>query len=235
MGQHRMPTPEQLILDLPVRPALGRGDFFVTEANAMAVAQIDAWRHWSGNKFMLVGPKGSGKTHLAHVWQRESEGDVVGAETLAGADIPGLAARPVCVENVDRIAGEKAGEDALFHLHNLALSEGHALLLTAQVPPARLGLALPDLRSRLMGTQFAQLELPDDILLSAVLAKLFDDRQLTPDARVINYLVPRMRRSFETAQRLVAAIDRAALARRRPITLAIARDCLDRMSPEGEP
>ncbi|ETX29768.1 HdaA/DnaA family protein [Roseivivax isoporae] len=220
---------EQLGLDLPVRPALGRGDFFVTDANAQAVAMIDAWRGWPSGKLMLAGPEGSGKTHLAHVWQAESGARICAAADLADADIPALAAGPLCVEDVQAIAGDQAGEDALFHLHNLILSEGNALLMTAAAPPARLALALPDLKSRVMGTQVVLLDRPDDLLLSALIAKLFADRQLVPDHRVIGYLVTRMSRSFGMASRLVDEIDRTALARHRPVTLPLARDCLARL------
>jgi hypothetical protein len=59
---------EQLVFDLPVRPAMGRDDFFVTGSNAAALAQVDGWRDWPFGKLVLVGPEGAGKTHLAHVW-----------------------------------------------------------------------------------------------------------------------------------------------------------------------
>ncbi|SFE07689.1 P-loop NTPase family protein [Roseivivax sediminis] len=228
------PEREQLVFDLPVRPAFGREDFFVAEANAMAVAQIDMWRAWPGSKFSLVGPAGAGKTHLAHVWQEESGGRIVAATALAQAEIPDLADRPVCVEDVGAIAGDADGEAALFHLHNLVLAEGHALLMTAHVPPAQLGLQLPDLASRLMGTQFVRLSAPDDALLGAVMAKLFHDRQLDPAPQVIPYLVRRMPRSFASARRLVGEIDRQALSRRSRVTLPLARETLSRLEPETD-
>jgi len=63
-------------------------------------------------------------------------------------------------------------------------------------------------------------------LLGAVIAKLFRDRQLEVAAEVVDYLLPRMERSLAAAQDLVAALDRAALAGRRPITVALARTVL---------
>ncbi|SLN30982.1 DnaA regulatory inactivator Hda [Roseivivax jejudonensis] len=222
----------QVVIDLPVRVALGREDFYVTEANALAVAQIDGWRHWPGSKFALTGPRGSGKTHLANVWQADSGARIIAAADLPSADVPALAAGPVCVEDIGGIAGDRTAEAALFHLHNLVLSEGHALLMTAPAPPAQLGLALPDLASRLMGTQFARLALPDDALLGAILLKLFADRQIRPGPTVVPYLVPRMRRSFSFAQRLVDEIDRTALATHREVTRALAQACLSRLEQE---
>ena len=169
--------------DLPVRTAFGRTDFFISPANAMAVAMVDAWANWAGRKLVLIGPKGAGKTHLAHVWA-----DMAGAtflkaadlSALSEADIPALAQSNLVIEDLAEIAASPAAQNAMFHLHNLALAEGRSLLFTAENAPQHWGLTLPDLASRMMGTQAAILAAPDDALLAALLAKLFADRQLTP-------------------------------------------------------
>ncbi|MDM7968843.1 MAG: DnaA/Hda family protein [Paracoccaceae bacterium] len=223
----------QLSFDLPVRAALGREDFFVAPANAMAVALIEGWRDWPGRKLVLEGPKGAGKTHLAHVWAQAAGARIVKARALAGADIPDLASGPVAVEDVPLIAGDTAAENALFHLHNLTLAEGHSLLLTADRPAAHWGLTLPDLASRMQGTQATRLEAPDDRLLTALLAKLFADRQLIPTPDTIPYLVTRMDRSFDSARQLVAALDAAALAQGRPINRKLAADVMERFIQPG--
>lgn len=219
---------EQMAFDLPVRSATGREDFFVSPSNAMAVAQIEAWRDWPQRKLVLVGPEGAGKTHLAHVWADASGAKIVAASDLAGAGIEALATQgAVAVEDADRIAGERAAEEALFHLHNLILAEGGTLLLTARTAPRLWPLILPDLRSRLEATASATLEAPDDALLAAVLVKLFADRQITVPPRLIPYLVGRMDRSFAAAQALVAALDRRALETGRKISERLAAELLD--------
>ncbi|MFU8864790.1 MAG: DnaA ATPase domain-containing protein [Rhodobacterales bacterium] len=220
----------QLSFDLPARAALGREDFFIAPANAMAVALIENWQNWPGRKLLLEGPKGAGKTHLAHVWAQAAAARIVAATSLAGADIPDLASAPVAVEDVQDIAGDAAAENALFHLHNLVLAEGHALLLTADRPAARWGLQLPDLASRMQGTQATRLEAPDDKLLSAVLAKLFADRQLIPTPDTIPYLVARMDRAFDSARLLVAQLDRAALSQGRAINRKLAAEVLEQIT-----
>jgi len=216
----------QLSFELPVRAALGREDFFVSPANAMPVAMIEGWRDWPGRKLALIGPAGAGKTHLAHVWAAASGARIVTATALRDADIPALATAPTAVEDIPAIAGDTDAEAALFHLHNLVLAEGHSLLLTADRPAARWGLALPDLASRMQQAQSATLAPPDDRLLAALLAKLFTDRQLNPTPETIPYLVARMDRSFDGARRLVDALDRAALAEQRPINRRLAAEVL---------
>lgn len=211
----------QLSFDLPSKTALGREDFFVSPANALAVAMISA-TSWPGNKLVLSGPAGSGKTHLAHVWAAETGGQIVQAVDLRDGDVPELARAPVAVEDVPAIAADKEQQKTLFHLHNLVLAEGRALLMTGRGAPRLWQLPLADLQSRVEGAHHVALEAPDDALLGAVLAKLFTDRQLNPGPDVIAYLGKHMDRSFETAARIVAQLDEIALAEKRDITRALA-------------
>lgn len=219
--------PEQLNLTLPVRTALGRDDFFVSPANAMALGLIEAWPNWAGGKLVLSGPTGAGKTHLVHVWAAISGARIVAARDLREDGIPDLARGPVAVEDVPDIADSPHAQNALFHLHNLVLAEGQTLLLTGESDPKHWGLTLPDLKSRMQGTTVAALEQPDDTLLTVVLAKLFHDRQLTPHPDTIPYLVRQMDRSFEAAQALVEALDQLSLSEKRPITRALARRVIE--------
>jgi len=219
----------QLAFDLPSVEAMTREHFFVAPSNALALQAIEGWRDWPGRKQMIVGPEGSGKTHLAHVWAALSGAVILPATGLAGTDIASLSGRAVVVEDADRIGGgDRIGEAEaqLFHLHNLVTASG-ALLLTARTPPRDWGLALADLKSRMQATPIATLERPDDALLSAVLVKLFADRQVAVPPNLIPYLVSRMPRSIGAARGLVAALDARALAAGRPITRPLAGELLD--------
>jgi DnaA regulatory inactivator Hda len=218
----------QLGLDLPVRTAHGRDDFLVAPSNAMAVAMIENWRNWSGAKMVLTGPQGAGKTHLTHVWAEAAQAKIITAANLTTQDVPTLAQSSIAVEDVPDIATDPETQTALFHLHNMVLAEGHSLLLTGTGAVAHWGITLPDLESRLRGALEASIDAPDDALLSAVLVKLLADRQLMPPPDVIPYLLNRMDRSFAAAMRVVNALDRESLARKRPITRALAALVLDK-------
>lgn len=228
-----MSRPTQLPLPLPFREALGREEFFVSTANALAVALVEGWQDWPARKMVLCGPQGSGKTHLAHVWARLARARILPAGELAHATIPTLAETPLCVEDIESIAGNRPAEEALFHLHNLALAEGNALLLTAERDPTHWPLTLPDLKSRMMGAQVAHLGTPDDALLTAILAKLFADRQILPPPDALSYLTRHMPRSHASARALVQAIDETALATKRPVTRALAAEVLAREAVTG--
>lgn len=212
----------QLAFDLPSAEAMTRDHFFVAPSNAVALQTVEHWHDWPGRKLLITGPEGAGKTHLAHIWAALADAVILSADQLPTTDIAALSGRAVVVEDADRIAGAEA---QLFHLHNLVTTTG-ALLLTARTPPRDWGLTLPDLKSRMQATAIAQLDGPDDALLSAVLVKLFADRQVAVPANLIPYLVSRMPRSIGAARALVAALDARALAEARPITRALAAEIL---------
>lgn len=218
--------PGQMAFDLGAAVRLRRADFFVAASNAQALQAVEGWAGWPGGKLVLTGPAGSGKTHLAHVWATAADAVLVAAADLPGLDLPALGPR-VGIEDAELAAGDRAAEAALFHLHNLILPEGR-LLVTAATPPRDWGLALPDLVSRMQAASLARLEPACDALLSAVLVKLFADRQVAVPPNLISYLVSRIERSLEAAAAVVAALDRAALAEGRAVTRALAVELLDK-------
>lgn len=221
-------TGDQLLLALEHRPALGAQDFLVAPCNREAVAMVDRWPDWPGPALALAGPDGCGKTHLVHVWRERSGAGALPAAAIAGRDPYALLGDrlALAVEDVDR----GADETALFHLHNVAAERRGFLLLTGRELPARWPVILPDLRSRLAAMPVVAIAAPDDRLLAGVLGKQFADRQVKVGAEVIEYLVARMERSFTALRTLVEALDRAALADARPITVPLARTILARLT-----
>lgn len=218
----------QLAFQLPLREARGREDFFVSPANALALAALDGWAGWPGRKAVLTGQPGSGKSHLAQVWATTTGAGVVAAPDLPAQDLPGLAAGAVVVEDADRIGGDARAEAALFHLHNLLAAAAQPLLVTAATPPRDWDLQLPDLASRMQAATVIRLQPPDDTLLRAVLAKQFADRQLHVAPHVVEWLAARMTRSLAAARTVVADLDARALAEGRPVTRQMAADWLAR-------
>lgn len=217
-------SPRQLVFDLAHRQALGAEDFLVSRSNAVAVEMIDRWPQWPHPASLVVGPQGSGKSHIANVWRLRSGGGIVTAADLEDATVASLAdGAAIVVEDLDRgIADEKA----LFHLLNRARESKLSVLLTSRVPPGEQEFRVPDLRSRLRALPLAEMQPPDETLLKAVLVKLFDDRQLSVEPQVIDYLNVRMERSMAAANQVVAAVDRLALATHRKVTRPLAAEAL---------
>lgn len=218
-------APRQLALALPHAESFAREDFLPGPSNQAALALIERWPDWPARAAALIGPEGSGKSHLAAMWAHSAGARFLAARALGMTNLTSaLATGALVVE--DLIPGQ-FDERALFHLINLAREEEAYLLLTAQTAPTGWRIALSDLVSRLRAIPAVMLSPPDDALLRAVLIKLFADRQLAVDESLIAYLTTRLERSFAAARAAVETLDGEALRRKRPVTRALAAEVLD--------
>jgi chromosomal replication initiation ATPase DnaA len=220
--------PEQLSLGLPVATALGRGDFLISPANALALAAIEDRSGLPQGRMVLTGPAGAGKTHLLHIWAAANAAERPDPRNLSeNTDALLRRTQPfaLAIDNAARIAGTP-NEEALFHLLNHMSALRGQVLLTARAPVRDWGLQLADLQSRLQAAAHVALREPDEALLAAVLVKLFNDRQLRVQPDLIDYLLSRMERSLAAAGAVVSDLDRAALRLKRPVTRALAQEVL---------
>jgi len=230
--EDREPPGTQLTFGFPHEPTSGRDDFVVGRANAEAVALIEAMPDWPLRGVLLLGPEGSGKSHLVSIWSGFPGTAAIAARDLVDEDVDRLTAGGAVA--VEDLQDGPVDERALFHLLNLAYERDARVLLTSRRPIAELGLTLPDLVSRLRALQLVVLGAPDDELLRRVLAKLFADRQVEVEPGVIAYVATRIERSFASANRIVAALDRAALSGRRSVTRRLAGDVLGELGDEAQ-
>jgi len=220
-----VPRVIQLTFDLPRRTALGRPDFLIADCNASAIGWIDRWPDWPTGAFVLHGPAGCGKTHLAHLWCERASAIIRSGETLDDEAIARFAAERrnrVAVDDADR-----APEQALLHLHNFCLESRGSVLIIARQAPVLWQIGLRDLRSRLRAAVAVGIGPPDDALLGAVIVKHFADRQLSVGPELIAYLIRRIERSFAAAAEITARLDATALREKSAITVALARNVLE--------
>lgn len=219
---------QQIPMDLSFRPAQDRDNFFISASNQLAVDWIDRWPDWPGQMRALniAGESGSGKSHLAAVWQEQSD-----SVSLSKADADmvhrlmeknGMA--PCFI--LDNLTAENSDEEALFHFLNAIKSVQGSLLILSSMPIALMNWKLADLMSRLKAINLVQIELPDDMLLFALLEKYFAERQLVAPHNMLHYIVSRMDRSFSAVHQIGAALDREALARKKSLSVSLARDVL---------
>ena len=209
---------------------MGRAAFLVSDSNREAVALIDGFADWQVPVQWIYGPAGSGKSHLAAVLSHQCAALNIDAVQLLQDDIARVldgSEKPdaVIVDRLDALPVDY--EEVLFHLLNFSRHENLKILLLSEKPAAQLTIGLPDLVSRLKAVAAVALTSPDDALMRGLMVKLFSDRQLKVDARVIDYLLPRMVRDYADMAALIDNIDRQALAEKRAITVPMVAEILE--------
>jgi chromosomal replication initiation ATPase DnaA len=212
----------QLPFDYGHDPSHLEIDFIEGDGNRLALAHVRAFPNWPHPLTLVEGPAKSGKSHLSRIWAERTGAQFVSPgemEALSGAG----GDAPLVVEDVERSG---YGEDALFHLLNQSMRDARPMLMTTREPVASWPFATDDLKSRARLAQRFTLALSDDIQLSQMFVKLFGDRQIAVDPKIIAYLVARMERSPEEAVALAELADRLALARGSAITRRIAAQAL---------
>ncbi|HXN70670.1 MAG TPA: DnaA/Hda family protein [Bradyrhizobium sp.] len=216
--------PRQLAFALPHAESLTRDNFLEGPANAAGLALVDSWPEWPNGIMLLVGPEGSGKSHLAAIWAEQAGARSISAHALTAASVPGALATGALV--VEDLNPPDCDERALFHLMNLAREDKAFVLATARVPPSASQIELRDLRSRLRAVPTVLLLPPDDALFRALIVKFCADRQLAVDESVVGYLATRIERSYAAARHAVELLDSEALRLGRPVTRALAAELL---------
>lgn len=225
------PVTRQLPLEFNHDPASSRDALIVSDRLNAAVAIVDRWPDWPSPVVILAGPAGSGKSHLASIWANRVGARSVNIEKPDPLVLELAAQGPVLIEDIDR---QGFDETALFHLINTVREHGSAALITTRLWPAGWKVTLPDLASRLKAATVVEIAEPDEDLLAQVLVKLFADRQVSVDDRIIAWLVARMERSLAAALAIVTRLDQLSLARGSKITRAMAAEVMAEMDAGGD-
>ncbi len=206
-----MKTFPQFPLQFPLQDSWKKEDFLVAPCNKDAFDMITQEPLGPQAALWLIGEKGSGKTHLAHLFSET----LIPAERLPQEEVPSFAGKKVVIED---IAADKTDEIALFHLYNLLKETKGQLLLTAR---EKISFRLPDLDSRLKAAPVVKIGLPDDVLVASLFLKMFYDRHIAVSGEAVNYLVTHTDRSFDAIRRTVAQLDNLSLSAKQKITIPL--------------
>ena len=188
----------QIPLDLSPTPHYSFDSLILGDCNQDAVKSIKAWPHWPSPILLLIGPEGSGKTHIGEAWR------VVSHETF-----------------IDD--AEMVDEASLFSVFNSALNgDINGLLLASKKMPTDWTVELPDLNSRLLNTPIASLKEHDDQILEPILRKLFEDRGRAVSSDLVTYILKYYDRSVPALKRIAQELDLAAQSQKTDLTKAFA-------------
>ena len=198
---------QQLVLD--IRPA-AEPDFdnYIAGPNAEALARVRALATGALREAIvyLWGESGSGRTHLLHAAAR---------------------ANPQLVIADDVEALDSAAQQQLFAAINAAREGAAPVLAAGKVSPA--GLALrEDLRTRLAWGLVYQLRPLSDADKAEHLRAAATRRGLRLSDEVVGYLLTRLPRDLPSLNGVLDALDRYSLAAKRPVTVPLVREALEK-------
>ncbi len=218
----------QIALGLPVeRPRLARENFVrATAAPTSPLDMLDAWWASSEPAIAISGPSGSGKTHLCSIITAEYRGEISQVGEDGGLDVvPGGSpgGGPFALDELERLTRPQLLLAALERARLI----GVRIILAGRGAPREWAGGLRDLATRLEALPRISLGEPDENLIRAVIAKLFADRQLRVEPQIIDYVAPRIARTFASAAAFVTSADALAMARQSPITLSLVRGIVD--------
>jgi chromosomal replication initiation ATPase DnaA len=215
-------APRQLVLALDHSVSFAPEDFLRGPSNASALTLVERWPDWPDRIVAMIGPEGSGKSHLASIWADVTGARVLSAKLLPATDLPAAFATGALVLEDLEFAG--LDERTLFHFLNLAREQRAFVLITSRSPLSTFPVAIRDLASRMRALPSVTLTSPDDALLRSLMVKLAADRQIAMDETVVNYLANRIERSFAAARAAVHQLDEEAMRQHRPVTRALAAE-----------
>lgn len=237
-----MPSAQQLLLDLTLKPNYSEPDYVESPCNWEATQWIKRWPDWHMRLIAIYGEPGCGKTHLAHIWQVRAN-----ARFLTPKDIQNLSPleaigdmKAIIIDDADSLFQQsgpfdpKVIEDWMFHFYNLVKEKNIDLLLCCTHPPTQWTILLPDLRSRLATILSVAINPPDEEALQAILFKLCSERGMTLSTEVGDYILRRVERSFDSVRILVETLNNHTLSRHRQLTLAVVREVLSESANTGD-
>ncbi len=224
----------QLVLGLSLKEALEKEDFFISSSNLDAVNLLDNTDRWASGVLLLVGPKGSGKTHLCTVWSKEQKAKHIKLEEVLPEIEKGLNHNLFCIEDIDiieEVEREKKTkiEEGIFHLINSIGSRGGCLLISSSKMPNELSIGLKDLESRLQSFSNINIKQPDDRLVMALLLKYFNDRQIYIKHSNLTYIATRINRTYRSIYNFVNYVDHKSLVLKTKVTRTVIESALNKM------
>ena len=224
----------------PPRP--DRFEAFVPGPNAAVLLAVQNLLEEPGGVLFLSGPEGTGKSHLLNALCHSARGRDMGAFYIALKRLPESAAAGleglqmldvVCVDDIDRVAGNAAWERALFNCFNEVRASGGRLLIASQSPLSALEFGLKDLASRLAWGVRLGLQAPDDEDKREVLQQRARSLHIELPDEVSSYLLKHGKRDMASLLETVEKLKDAAFAEKRKITVPLAREVLKSLRETG--
>ena len=198
-------------------------NFFVSASNLEAFEILNNWPKWIKKFINLYGEKYSGKSHLAKIFELKSTCLNISEKNFTEEILIKFKTKQsLIIEDYQN----NISENLLYSLINIVEQENKYLLITSEKPINEFNYKLNDLVSRLNNFLYIKLGAPDDELIYALIVKNFSDRQITIDKKLIDYIIKRIDRSYESIFIFISKVDQLSLQKGKPINLEVIKKVL---------
>ena len=215
----------QLTFKFPFKTTYYKKDFYVSNNNFNAYRLIESWPMWPSKNINIYGPGGSGKTHLANIFQ-----DKMNAILINSSEIDNNALKKIknyeCVI-LDNFSNN-IEENLFFSIINQIIQDNQYFLLNSRLPIKDIEVKLNDLKSRFQSFTELGIDLPTDDLLRVILTKCFSDIQIKVDIKLLEYILKNIERSYEKIFQFVKNIDNESLSTGKSISLNLIKKVLSK-------
>ena len=225
---------KQFALPLKFRTIKNRESFLVSKCNQEAIKLIENSSFWKiRNKInsipgaIIYGPKGSGKTHLSKIFEKDVNANYLTSLTSN------------CLETViegknfildDFTPGKRFPSELVMHFINQVTYNECSVLFLSRLSPFEMNWNLEDLNSRIRSLVSSEIKLPDDVLLYSFIVKYSNDKNLIISDKKLIYILERLGRSFQNVIEVIDRLDVYSLEEKKKVTYRNIKIVLDELS-----
>ncbi len=216
---------KQNLLDLPVLKNFSSDEFFINKSNKVSYNIIKLWPHqYQNTNFVSIyGPRKCGKTHLVNIWAKKNNALIFNSISKKNFNQK-YKINSFVFENVEFCSNWP--EMLMFNFINDLKASNGFLLITSNKRLDKFEWSLKDLISRFKSFTSIEIKKPNQNLLKKIMIKQFNDRQLSINIEVVEYILRRIRRSYKSVSDMVELIDKFSLEEKSPLTIPLVRKAL---------
>ena len=222
---------KQMALPLTFKTIKNRENFIISKCNEEAVRFIENSSFWQNKRkinsipaAIIFGPKGSGKTHLSHIFKERNRCEYL--SSLSSFNLDEIEEGKKFIID-DFIPGEKYPSKLVMHFLNRVTYQEGSVLFLSNLSPSKMDWKLDDLNSRIRSLICSEIKLPDDVLLYSFMVKYSNDKKLFIDDKQLIYILERINRNFDTVIKLIDKLDTHSLETKKKISYKIIKSILD--------
>ena len=223
--EHQACIMSQLVFKFPFKTRYFEQDFFVSSNNFSAYKLIESWPNWPGKWVNIIGPTGSGKTHLSKILEKKIKRLKVVDETNVNDEIISELRNFDCLI-IDNFKN-KIKDKLLYSILNQSKQLENFIVINSKLQLNKFEIKLKDLKSRFNSFIFIGIDLPTDDLLQVIISKSFSDKQIYLNPKVSEYIIKNVDRSYEKMFKFLGDLDELSLSSGKSININLIKKVLN--------